>query len=593
MADTGQSAGQLRRAIGFVRPYRSTIAAILSLTLAVGALNALEPLVLKRIFDVLGDHHQIIGAVLLLFMLGAGRELLSALSNWLTWRTRLRLHYALLDATVSRLHLLPVSFHRERGVGETMTRMDRGIQGFVGAVNEIAFNVLPALMYLGISVAVMLHLEWRLALTVLAFAPLPALVSAYAAPTQMRRERRLLDGWARIYGRFTEVLSGIITVKSFAMEEAEKRRFLHGVEGANGEVVRGVGFDARVGAGQNLVVLLARVAAIALGGALVLRGQMTLGTLVAFLGYVGGLFGPVQGLTGVYKTLKTASVSLATVFEILDAQDHLGDAPDAIAVSAVRGAVRFEEVSFRYERGGEPLLSGINLAVEPGEMVAIVGPSGSGKSTLTALLQRFYDPTAGQVRIDGVDLRRLQQRSLRSHIGVVLQDALLFNETVRDNIAYGRPSATQAEIEAVARAAHAHEFVTRLAQGYQTLVGERGNRLSAGERQRLAIARALLKDPPILILDEATAALDAETESQVQEALDRLVVGRTTFVIAHRLATVVKAARILVLRGGTIVEQGTHRDLMRRAGYYATLVRRQVAGLLDDGGPTVQLPRVS
>ena len=585
-ATTDVAPVRLGRALAFVRPYRLVIGAIVTLTLMMGALSALEPLLLRTIFDALGGERRLVltGIVLIAALL-AGREVLSALSNWLTWKVRLRIHYALLDATVSRLHLLPVSYHRNEGVGAVMTRLDRGIQSFVGAVTEIAFQVLPALVYLAISIVVMVRLEWRLALLVLVFAPLPALVAAFAAPLQTRRERRLLDAWARIYSRFNEVLSGIVTVKSFAMEEAEKHRFLGDVERANDEVVRGVGFDARVGAGQNLVVIIARVAALALGAWLVVHGRMSAGTLVAFLGYVAGLFGPVQGLSSVYKTLKTASVSVGTIYSILDAQDEVADAPDAEEIDGVAGAVSFDDVRFHYDRPDAPILDGISLDVRPGELVAIVGPSGSGKSTLLSLLQRFYDPIGGVVRIDGRDVRRLRQRSLRKHIGVVLQDALLFNETVRDNIAYGRPSATMAEIEAAARAAHAHEFIGKLRDGYGTLVGERGSRLSGGERQRLAIARALLKDPALLILDEATSALDAESEALVQAALERLVQGRTTFVVAHRLSTVVKADRIVVLRDGRIADLGTHKELCQRNGYYAHLVRSQLAGLADRDPP--------
>ncbi|MDB4969012.1 MAG: msbA9 [Myxococcales bacterium] len=558
------------------------VGAILTLTLMMGLLSAIEPLVLKSIFDALGGNASlVVTSVILLLVLGVGRELLSAVSNWLTWKTRLRVHYSLLDATVSRLHLLPVSFHRTEGVGAVMTRLDRGIQGFVGAVTEITFQVLPALVYLVISVVVMVRLEWRLALLVLLFAPLPAVLTALAAPTQTRRERRLLDAWARIYSRFNEVLSGIVTVKSFAMEDAERHRFLVGVAAANSEVVRGVGFDARVGAGQNLVVMLARVSALALGAWLVLHGRITAGTLVAFLGYVSGLFGPVQGLSGVYRTLQTASVAVNSIFSILDAHDQVADAPGAEEVPVLHGRVAFEGVRFHYDRLGGPILDGIDLEVEPGEMVAIVGPSGSGKSTLLALLQRFYDPCEGAVKLDGKDLRALKQRAVRRHVGVVLQDALLFNETVRDNIAYGRPSASPAEIEAAARAAHAHDFILKLPSGYDTIVGERGNRLSGGERQRLAIARALLKNPALLILDEATSALDAESEALVQAALERLVSGRTTFVVAHRLSTVVKADRIVVLRDGRIADIGSHKELVGRNGYYAHLVRSQLAGLID------------
>ena len=576
---------QTRRALTFVRSYRRSIAVILVLTLAVSGLNAIEPLVMKYLFDQLGGGAP--GEALLigigsLLALGVGREVVSGFSNWLTWKVRIGVQYDLLSATVGRLHSLPLTYHRAESVGGIMTKLDRGVSGFVAAMAEIAFSVLPALVYLAMSLVIMFRMDWRLSLLVLAFAPVPALIGAWAAREQTHRERVLLDRWSSIYSRFNEVLSGIVTVKSFAMEEEEKQRFLTGVERTNEVVVRGVGRDTRVGAARNLVSMSARIAALALGGWLVIRGEATVGTLVAFLGYVGGLFGPVEGLTGVYQTLRKASVSLDTIFSILDAHDTLQDAPNARTVPALRGEVEFDEVSFAYQEDA-PVLKGIDLVVRPGEMVALVGPSGAGKSTMMALLQRLYDPTEGAIRVDGVDLRDLKQRSLRRQIGVVLQDGLLFNDSVRNNIAYGRPGASQKQIEAAAKAANAHDFIMRLPQGYDTPVGERGGILSGGERQRVAIARALLKDPPILILDEATSALDAESEALVQEALGRLIQGRTTFVIAHRLSTIVGADRILVLKDGRIVESGAHEDLVRRNGYYASLVRKQGKGLVLAG----------
>ncbi|ACG72359.1 ABC transporter-related protein [Anaeromyxobacter sp. K] len=572
----------LLRAAEFLVPFRLPIAGILLVALTLAGVNAAEPLALKRIFDALAlgqGGRPLAEGVISLVVLGLLREAFTATSNWLTWRTRIGIQYRLTEATVGRLHRLPLTFHRAEGVGALMTRLDRSIQGLVGALSDIAFNVVPAAAYLLISVAVMLRLEWRLALLVLAFAPLPALIARLAAPMQTRRERGLLERWVHIYSRFNEVLSGIVTVKSFTMEEAEKRRFLDEVNSANEVVIRGVGVDAGVGAAQNLVQIGARVAALALGGALVLRGHMTAGTLVAFLGYVGGLFGPVLGLAGVYKTLRTAQVSVEEVYGILDAQDLLGDAPDAREVVRLRGDVRWDNVRFAYPGGGPPLLDGVDLHVREGERVAIVGPSGSGKSTLVSLVQRFYDPTEGVVRVDGIDVRKLKQVALRRQIGVVFQDSLLFNESVLANIAYGRPGATRAEIEAAARAANAHDFIVRLPEGYDTVVGERGSRLSVGERQRISIARTLLKSPAILILDEPTSALDAESEALVSEALARVSRRRTTLIIAHRLSTVVDADRIVVLREGRIVEQGRHAELVARGGHYASLVEKQTRGM--------------
>jgi len=439
-------------------------------------------------------------------------------------------------------------------------------------------------LYLGISLAVMFNLNWKLAVIVIAFVPLPAIIAAMAGPEQNRRERLLLDQWSKIYSRFNEVLSGIVTVRSFSMEDAEKKRFLRDVNSANQTVIRGVGRDTGLGAATNLVVTFARIAAIALGGMFILKGTITVGTLIAFLGYVGGLFGPVQGLTGIYQTIQRAYVSLDEIFSILDFQEHLGDAQDAQEITQVKGDVTFENVKFRYEDRSRPILDGVSLDVKAGQTLAIVGPSGSGKTTMMALVMRFYDPHEGVIRLDGKDIRTLKQRSLRRNIGTVLQDPLLFNDTVRNNIAYGRPEATMQEVEQAARAANAHSFISQLPDKFETMVGERGGRLSVGERQRVAIARALLKNPPILVLDEATSSLDAESEALVQEALDRLMKGRTTFVIAHRLATVVNADRIIVLKNGRIDESGTHDELMRQRGYYSTLVERQTRGLIRNEG---------
>jgi ATP-binding cassette, subfamily B, bacterial len=522
--------------------------------------------------------------MIILVVLGVFRELANGLSSWMTWHTRLGIHYALLETTVERLHRLPLGFHRNEGVGAIMTKLDRGIQGFIGAITQILFNIFPAVLYLGLSVFLMWKLDWRLAIVVVCFVPLPAAIAALAGPEQTRRERTLLDRWAKIYSRFNEVLSGIVTVRSFSMEDVEKKRFLSDVKSANDIVVRGVGLDAGLGVATNLVVTAARLTAIAVGGSFILRGQITLGTLIAFLGYVGGLFGPVQGLTGVYQTIQRAYVSLDDIFAILDVQETLGDDPRAIEVSHVRGEVEFENIHFTYARRERPVLSGVNLHVQPGQTMAIVGPSGSGKTTLMALLMRFYEAERGRILLDGVELKLLKQSSLRRNIGVVLQDPLLFNDTVGNNIAYGKPNASRSEIEAAAKAANAHSFISALPLGYDTMTGERGNSLSVGERQRVTIARALIKNPPILILDEATASLDAESEGLVQEALDKLMKGRTTFVIAHRLATVVHADRIIVLRDGVIAESGTHDELMRARGYYTSLVERQTRGLLRNDG---------
>jgi ATP-binding cassette subfamily B protein len=572
---------RLRRVADFARGQFGSIALIVLFTLLAGALAAAEPLLLKKVVDeLMGGRRQnalvaFIGVLLGLYLF---KESLAALANWMTWRTRLRLQQRILDETVGRLHGLSVAYHRTQPVGSLLTRLDRGVQGLVAAFAELAFSVLPAVVFLVMSAILMFRLDWRLSLLVIAVLPLPALVGLYAAPIQTDRDRNLLDRWSRIYSRFNEVLSGIVTVKSFAMEHEEKHRFIRQVGDANQVVARGVGFDSRITAVQTLIVGITRVGVLAFGTSLAWRGQITVGTLLAFLGYVAGLFAPVQGLTGTYQTVRRGVVSLDTIFSILDAEDLVSDAPHATAVGPLRGEIELQNVWFGYQPN-RFVLRGVNLKASPGQTVALVGPSGAGKTSLAVLVQRLYDPQEGSVLIDGVDLRDITQRSLRSQIGVVLQDALLFDDSVRANIAYGCPEASQAQIEAAARAANAHDFIAALHGGYDHQVGERGARLSAGQRQRIAIARALLRDPALVILDEATSALDPESESLVQEALDRLLSGRTTLVIAHRLSTIVKADRIFVLRSGRIVEEGKHEELLALSGYYASMFALHTRGL--------------
>ncbi len=587
---------QLHEAVRFAMPQRHAIFIIILLTLAVAAINACEPLILKWIFDGLSG-----AAALQLLLIGIGglavlalmRESMDGFANWLTWRTRIGLQYAMLEATIGKLHRMPLAAQRSEGIGAIMTRLDRSIQGLSSATSLLLFSTLPSVMFLIIAATIMVRLDWRLAVLVIAFAPLPALIAARAAPEQTTRERTLLDRWAAIYSRFNEVLSGILIVRSFAMEDAEKARFLRDVGEANKVVVRGVATDAGYASAANLVIALARIAGIGLGGYLVIEGQITIGTVVAFLGYIGGLFGPVQGLSSIYTTLRKASVSLEEIFRILDIQEHLGDSPAAREIETIKGNVVFDNVCFRYEQSGRPLLNGISLEVKAGESIAIVGPSGAGKTTMMALLMRFYDPIEGRILLDGEDLRTLRQSSIRRNIGVVLQDPLLFNDSICANIAYGRPEANMAEIEAAAKAAFAHDFIMRLPENYNTRVGERGGILSGGERQRITIARALLKNPPILVLDEPTSALDTESEEAVQGAIDNLMHGRTIFVIAHRLSTVISADRIIVLKEGRIVESGTHAELVRLSGYYASLIRKQSRGLIPNDTDLSANPRAA
>jgi ATP-binding cassette subfamily B protein len=573
----------LCRSLEFVRPHLRTLVGVLALALVLSSLSAIDPLIMKFLFDLLGsggDLHLFASLMAALLAAELGRAALTSCLGTSSWDLRLKVEYAVRERVTAKLNMLPIAYHQREGVGGLINRVNQSVMGFVAAFSDLSFNVLPVVLYLGLSLAAMWRLDWRLTIAVIIFAPLPAIIGARAAPEQTQRERRLVERWSSIYSRFNEVLTGITTVKSFAMEEAEQRRFLAGVREGLDIVRNGVRIDNRNGAIRSLAGTFARLTAIGLGGWMVWRGEITLGTLVAFLGYIGGLFGPVQGLTNTYQTLRKATVALETIYGILDAEDALADPPGAIEARPLRGEVKFEELTFAY-RAGTRVLENVSLTIRPGETVALVGPSGSGKSTLVALLQRLYAPTSGRILVDGIDIRQLAQRSLRQQLGVVLQDPHLFNDTVHANIAYGRPEATRAEVEAAARAAFAHDFIVELPDGYDTVVKERGSRLSGGQRQRIAIARALLKNPPVLIFDEPTSALDAESEAAIQSALQALLKDRTSIIIAHRLSTVADADRIVLLREGRIVEMGTHAELVQREGHYARMVKQQARGYLD------------
>jgi ATP-binding cassette subfamily B protein len=599
-APAGGALALAARALPWLSGFERPIAKVLLLALVLAAVTAAAPLAVMGLVDTLGQvaAAQLPGnralpadigrTVFLALALVGAAELaqvwLSRLLETRSWRVRLDLDFALRQRVTARLHQLPLTYHQQQTVGATINRVNTSINGFVSAVAELGFRALPAVVYLLLALLALVQLDWRLALAICIFAPLPALIGMRAAPEQTHRDKALLAHWSATFGRWTEVLAGIRTVKGFAMEKAETRRFLEAVAQGNARVTRGARRDARTNSLQGLSAAAARLSVAGLGAWLVLHGHGTVGTLVAALQYVGGLFGPIQGLTNVYATMRRATVSLESVCAILDAPDPVADLPGARDLEVTRGAVRFEGVSFAYGEG-RPVLRDVDLSIAAGQTVALVGPSGCGKTTLVSLLERLHAPTTGRILVDGTDLRGCTQRSLRRQVGTVMQDVHLFNDTLLANISYGTPGASRGQVEAAARAAHAHEFIEALPQGYDTVVGERGAGLSGGQKQRIAIARALLKDPPILVLDEATSALDNESEALVQAALKRLTAGRTTLVVAHRLSTVVDADCIVVMRHGRIEATGTHAQLLAQGGYYARLFARHARGLETGLGP--------
>ncbi|HID94734.1 MAG TPA: ABC transporter ATP-binding protein, partial [Candidatus Latescibacteria bacterium] len=386
---------------------------------------------------------------------------------------------------------------------------------------------------------------------------------------------RSQERMAEVTSVLQETIFGIRVVKAFAMERFELRRFRKGTRNYFRTVLKRIRVGRLASPLTELLATAVGLVVLVYGGNQVLKGDLlSPEEFIIFLIALFSMISPLKNLGQANARIQEGLAAGERIFEVLDTRPSITDSPDAVTIDKVREGIRFIDLSFRYDTG-DVVLDHINLDIKVGEVVAIVGPTGSGKSTLVDLIPRFYDPWRGRVEIDGIDIRKIKLGSLRRLLGIVTQETILFNDTVRNNIAYGSPEIPEEKVIRAARAANAHDFISRLPQGYDTLIGERGVRLSGGERQRIAIARAILKDPPILIFDEATSALDTESEMLVQEAIERLMKGRTSLVIAHRLSTVQNASRIIVLDHGRIIQEGRHQELLNQPGLYRTLYRRQ------------------
>ena len=578
----------LQRLFGYVRPYWKTLAITGVLLLINTGLNLLPPLFQRGIVD------QVIGARDI-SRLGALIATLAGvhLLLWLTDTGEQYIRHALgarfiLDLRVriyAYLQRLSLSFFERTSTGELMSRVANDVDAVEQFVTHgVILTLIDLLRLLGAS-AVLLVLEWRLALVVLALLPVMAVVlrrfNRLVRPTYRQMRDRLGD----INARLQDNLAGIRVIQAFGQEDSELERF-RDVSGDYYEArVRTIRIWTTFFPALSFVTALGGAAVLGIGAWMVIGGQLSLGTLVAFTSYIVSFYDPVRRLTEVDNMFQQAIAAGERIFELLDEVPEIQDAPDAITLDGVRGDVAFEDVHFRYGSGDE-VLHDVEFRMAPGEVVALVGPSGAGKTSIANLLCRFYDPIHGHVKVDSHDLRTVQVKSLRRHIAVVLQDTFLFNTSVRENLRYGKPDATQEEMVAAAQAAYAHEFIEELPQGYDTEIGERGVKLSGGQKQRLALARAILANPRILILDEATSSVDAEAEYLIQQALEEVMKGRTSLVIAHRLSTIRNADKIIALEEGRIREVGDHRELLARGGLYSQLYQRQLELAANGTGET-------
>ncbi|MGD6844829.1 ABC transporter ATP-binding protein [Bacillus infantis] len=575
----------IKRYMKFVKPYRLQIIGTLLIGIIKFAIPLLIPLLIKYVIDdIVGNDLLsqsgkterllwIMGVMIVIFVLA--RPPIEYYRQYFAQWTASKILYDIRDSLFHHIQKLSFKFYSNNRAGEIISRVINDVEQTKTFVVTGLMNLWLDIATIIIAVVIMFNMDIKLTIVSLILFPFYAFSVRYFFGNLRKLTRVRSQALAEVQGYLHERVQGMAVVKSFAIEDHEQKQFDSQNKNFLEKAIDHTKWNAKAFAVVNTITDIAPLIVIGYSGYEVIQGDLSIGTMMAFIAYIDRLYNPLRRLVNSSTTLTQSIASMDRVFELADEKYDIDDSPDSIEVTDVKGHIEFKDVDFSYDKEEETVLKDISLDVRQGETIALVGMSGGGKSSLISLIPRFYDVTKGEILLDGTDIRRFKVRSLRDKIGIVLQDNILFSESVKTNILLGKPHASDEEVIAAAKAANAHDFIMNLPDAYETKVGERGVKLSGGQKQRVAIARIFLKNPPILILDEATSALDLESEHLIQEALEKLAKDRTTFIVAHRLSTITHADRIVHIENGEIAEIGNHEELMARQGHYYNLFQVQ------------------